>query len=644
MGVGFLLRRSARTIFSIYSLLYYADFITNVAIMTFVYDSWVENAANTGWLMLIMIGFMFPFMGTVLYSIHPLDVFRLRVAVCAIQGCSSGTLPVHASTVKLTQVSLYAETAPQFVVHAFWLSTRKASVRRGLSDTQEQMIDIAMGFGSALMVMGVLHLQSLIEEKRKIKKERAAERKLNKEAKNEKKKRKSSIAILENSATKEEPRKHWEDELGDIIVGGDDTEYNMTNLLTGEDDDVYQMRSTLGSGAFGSVRRAVKTLPDGTKHSYAVKIFDHRALNKKNVQLDATSHKRVIHTGRDDAEREIAIMKKLEHPNLINLEEVIWDDGGETADGGRSSPMSHGTLYVIIELAELGQVMVWDQEVRAYKCPQTHAPLTNEKAAMHLRDVCLALHYLHTHNIAHRDIKPENILLCSNGTCKVADFGVSKLFDTTESSKNFLLEDTAGTYHFQAPESLSEGKYDVFKADIWGMGVTLFCFLFGKMPFSVAGCKSEEQEQSEVFQAIETRETEALIDTAIEEAGVHISEEARTMLLGIMHKDPTQRSGIYDVFGHGWMSVHSHYIEILLEKYKMVDISETEIASAISYSPSPFASKRTLQLALNAKVLAAVHHHPLTTTHRPLTTRTSPTYTQPNPRPLRSHKPKTAVS
>ena len=94
-------------------------------------------------------------------------------------------------------------------------------------------------------------------------------------------------------------------------------------------------------------------------------------------------------------------MKKLEHPNLVNLEEVVWKEDEEikkpkekeeSGDGDKMPMLGEGTLYVIIELAELGQVMKWDPKVCAYRCPLTGRTwLSEEKAKMHLRDVALAL-------------------------------------------------------------------------------------------------------------------------------------------------------------------------------------------------------------------------------------------------------------
>lgn len=116
---------------------------------------------------------------------------------------------------------------------------------------------------------------------------------------------------------------------------------------------------------------------------------------------------------------------------------------------------------------------------------------------------------MHYHKIIHRDIKPSNLLLGDDGHVKIADFGVSREFEGTDA----LLSSTAGTPAFMAPETITEreltfsGKvrrplfnWDCIHVlpfgnktpfviavffcqalDVWAMGVTLYCFVFGKV-------------------------------------------------------------------------------------------------------------------------------------------------------------------
>ncbi|KAL8198837.1 UNVERIFIED_CONTAM: Calcium/calmodulin-dependent protein kinase kinase 1 [Gekko kuhli] len=88
---------------------------------------------------------------------------------------------------------------------------------------------------------------------------------------------------------------------------------------------------------------------------------------------------------------------------------------------------------------------------------------------------------VHYQKIIHRDIKPSNLLLGDDGHVKIADFGVSNQFEGNDAQ----LSSTAGTPAFMAPEALSDtGKSFSGKAlDVWAMGITLYCFVYGKCPF-----------------------------------------------------------------------------------------------------------------------------------------------------------------
>ncbi|KAJ7333728.1 Calcium calmodulin-dependent protein kinase kinase 2 [Desmophyllum pertusum] len=108
-------------------------------------------------------------------------------------------------------------------------------------------------------------------------------------------------------------------------------------------------------------------------------------------------------------------------------------------------------------------------------------PLSEQDARKYFSDVVLGIEYLHYQKIVHRDIKPSNLLLGDDGHIKIADFGVADVFEGDDA----LLNKTAGSPAFMAPESLqnTRDKYSGKAADIWALGITLFCFIFGKVPF-----------------------------------------------------------------------------------------------------------------------------------------------------------------
>ena len=83
--------------------------------------------------------------------------------------------------------------------------------------------------------------------------------------------------------------------------------------------------------------------------------------------------------------------------------------------------------------------------------------------------ICEGLEYCHQNGIAHVDLKPDNILLSSDNTIKLADFGLSD-FNPSEEKRS----EVKGTKIYMAPEVLKGELYDPFRADIWSLGITLF--------------------------------------------------------------------------------------------------------------------------------------------------------------------------
>uniref|UniRef100_A0AAQ5Z906 MAP/microtubule affinity-regulating kinase 3 n=1 Tax=Amphiprion ocellaris TaxID=80972 RepID=A0AAQ5Z906_AMPOC len=198
----------------------------------------------------------------------------------------------------------------------------------------------------------------------------------------------------------------------------------------------YRLLKTIGKGNFAKVKLARHIL---TGREVAIKIID-------KTQLNPTSLQKLF--------REVRIMKTLNHPNIVQLFEVI-----ETEK----------TLYLIMEYASGGEV--FDYLV-------AHGRMKEKEARAKFRQIVSAVHYCHQKNIVHRDLKAENLLLDADSNIKIADFGFSNEF--TEGSK---LDTFCGSPPYAAPELFQGKKYDGPEVDIWSLGVILYTLVSGSLPF-----------------------------------------------------------------------------------------------------------------------------------------------------------------
>ncbi|XP_017163771.1 MAP/microtubule affinity-regulating kinase 4 isoform X9 [Poecilia reticulata] len=198
----------------------------------------------------------------------------------------------------------------------------------------------------------------------------------------------------------------------------------------------YRLLKTIGKGNFAKVKLARHIL---TGREVAIKIID-------KTQLNPTSLQKLF--------REVRIMKTLNHPNIVQLFEVI-----ETEK----------TLYLVMEYASGGEV--FDYLV-------AHGRMKEKEARAKFRQIVSAVHYCHQKNIVHRDLKAENLLLDADSNIKIADFGFSNEF--TEGNK---LDTFCGSPPYAAPELFQGKKYDGPEVDIWSLGVILYTLVSGSLPF-----------------------------------------------------------------------------------------------------------------------------------------------------------------
>ncbi|GAA6064411.1 hypothetical protein JCM10212_001235 [Sporobolomyces blumeae] len=160
-------------------------------------------------------------------------------------------------------------------------------------------------------------------------------------------------------------------------------------------------------------------------------------------------------------EREIVIMKLIEHPNVLRLMDV-WETGSE--------------LYLIMEYVEGGEL--FDYLVKRGKL---HA----DEALHYFQQIISGVDYCHRFNICHRDLKPENLLLDKEKNIKIADFGMAAL-----ERGGKLLETSCGSPHYASPEIVAGLNYHGSSSDIWSCGIILFALLTGTLPFDDADIRT----------------------------------------------------------------------------------------------------------------------------------------------------------
>uniref|UniRef100_A0A2K5NJ09 BR serine/threonine kinase 2 n=1 Tax=Cercocebus atys TaxID=9531 RepID=A0A2K5NJ09_CERAT len=195
----------------------------------------------------------------------------------------------------------------------------------------------------------------------------------------------------------------------------------------------YRLEKTLGKGQTGLVKLGVHCV---TCQKVAIKIVNREKLSESVLMK---------------VEREIAILKLIEHPHVLKLHDVYENKK---------------YLYLVLEHVSGGEL--FDYLVKKGR-------LTPKEARKFFRQIISALDFCHSHSICHRDLKPENLLLDEKNNIRIADFGMASL-----QVGDSLLETSCG---YPGHCCLQGEKYDGRKADVWSCGVILFALLVGALPF-----------------------------------------------------------------------------------------------------------------------------------------------------------------
>eukprot|EP00347_Sterkiella_histriomuscorum_P018998 403343360 len=264
----------------------------------------------------------------------------------------------------------------------------------------------------------------------------------------------------------------------------------------------YLVIQPIGQGKFAKV---VMCIDQQTKIQYAMKIMNKRKL--KRIFISKNKH------AYDTVETEMAILKKLDHPNIVRLYEIIDDP-------------KHDKLYLITDLIKNGTL----QKLLSKK------DLSQQEMRKYFRQLIIAIEYCHENaKIIHRDIKPENILLDEFNNLKLSDFGVSSIM---ESGGDDSLTNSQGSYYYFSPEACIGSTYKGRKSDIWACGITLYFMAYKKHPFV-------SNQIPDLFKRIQTQE--------IPWPG-NIDSSLQDLISKILTKNPEQRISISQIKSHPWVT------------------------------------------------------------------------------------------
>jgi len=283
----------------------------------------------------------------------------------------------------------------------------------------------------------------------------------------------------------------------------------------------YRTMKELGRGAYGSVIQVEHRI---SKQQRAIKEIDKAKADK-------------VPGGKSRFIREVDILAKLDHPNILKLYELYEDSF---------------RYYVVSELLTGGELFDYVVSI---------GHLSETAAARIMEQILSAVSYCHDNHIVHRDLKPENLLLEAptsspeDANVKLIDFGTSSLF-----SSGTQLRQRLGTPYYIAPEVLSMDYNE--KCDVWSCGVIMYILLSGYPPF---GGKNDE----EILAKVRT----GRFNFAHAEFK-SVSDEAKTLIRKMLVMNTTQRVSAAEALRDPWIQTYRQKARLLPQDNQVLDSLE----------------------------------------------------------------------
>jgi serine/threonine protein kinase len=261
--------------------------------------------------------------------------------------------------------------------------------------------------------------------------------------------------------------------------------------------ELYHIEKEIGKGSFGKVYLAKQIL---TNHDVALKIIPKSIVRQKKVE--------------DKIQREIQILKTMSgHPNVVKLHEMFEDPDN---------------YYMVFEYLPEGDI--------ASKMQTEYFDYEENLKKIFLK-ILKGLQYIHERSVVHRDIKQDNILLNHQMEPKIADFGISSIYNSMKPIK-----DTGGTPIYLAPEVIRSKGEVCLNTDVWSTGIMFFMIAYDSIPF-------ESENLQELYYKILHK------DFIIEEElknDFQFSFEFENLLSNMLIKNPNLRYSVSDCIKHPW--------------------------------------------------------------------------------------------